>query len=149
MSEQLLRDVNIEPTKEVIAKCLGVANDAYNKFIEKLSAHDIEAEWRYYKDGNAWLGKGLYKWVTTRGTQKEKTVFWLSIWAGFFKVTIYIPEKYRVAALELPLSEDMKRMIENAKQIGKLKFFPLIFDVSSDKNFGDIFKLIDFRKSLK
>ena len=123
---QLLRDVNIEPTSTNIATGLGFANDAYVIFLEKLKEHDIELAWRYYNDGKAWLGKGLYKWTTRRETQKETTAFWLSIWEGFFKVTIYIPEKYRLDALSLPVSDNMKETIEDAKQMGKLKFFPLI-----------------------
>lgn len=146
---QLLRDSNIEPTSEVIAEGLGVANSAYVKFIEGLRSHDIQVDWRYYNDGKAWLGKALYKWTTIRGTQKEVTAFWLSIWDGFFKVSIYIPEKYRADALALSLSDEMREVIVNSKQMGKLKFFPLVFDLRSDKLFEEIYTLIDFRKTLK
>ncbi len=31
----------------------------------------------------------------------------------------------------------------------KLKFFPVIFDLTSDELFGDVYTLIDFRKSVK
>ena len=147
--QQLLRDSNIEPTNEIIAERLGSASSAYAKFIEQLQSHDIEVDWRYYKDGKAWLGRGLYKWFTKRGTQKEITTFWLSVWDGFFKVTIYIPEKHRADALNLPLDDNAKEMIENAKQVGKLKFFSLIFDLRSDEMFDEVFTLIDFRKTLK
>ena len=147
--EQLLRDPNINPKKEVIAKGLGLANSVYTGFIKKLAAYDIQLEWCYYNDGKAWLGKGLYKWLTKRGTQKEMTVFWLSVWEGFFKVTIYLPEKYRGEALSLALSDDGKAIIKDAKQMGKLKFFPLVFDVCSEKHFGDIFTLLELKKTLK
>ena len=149
MEQQLLRDANIEPTSEVIAEGLGSANGAYLSFLERLKDHDIELNWRYYNDGKSWLGKSLYKWVTKRGTKKEMTAFWLSIWEGFFKVTVYVPEKYRSEALELPLNDDTKEMIANAKQIGKLKFFPLVFDLYSDEIFDELFTIIDFRKVLK
>ena len=146
---QLLRDANIEPTSEVIAAGLGVANDAYVNFSKKLENHDIELNWRYYNDGKSWLGKGLYKWTTSRGTEKEMTAFWFSVWESFFKVTFYIPEKYRADALRLSLSDEIRQMIEEAKQMGKLKFFPLVFDLHSDALFEEIFTLIDFRKALK
>ena len=147
--KQLLRDVNIEPTRAVIAEGLGFANDAYVIFLEKLMEHDVELAWRYYNDGKAWLGKGQHKWVTSRGTLKETTAFWLSIWEGFFKVTVYIPEKYRVEALSLPLGDAMKEMIMDAKQMGKLKFFPLVFDLRLPKTFDELLAIIDFRKVLK
>lgn len=146
---QLLRDPNIEPTGDIIAQNLGEANSAYLAFKGGLEKRAIDVDWRYYKDGRAWLGKGLYRWTNTRGTQKETTAFWLSIWEGFFKVTLYIPEKVRGDALALPLSDELKDMIENSKQIGKLKFFPLIFDLNSDELFDEIYTLIDFRKMLK
>ena len=150
MSEQqLLRDPDIEPTDEVIAAALDVENSAYAAFIEGLKEHDLEIEWRYYNDGKAWLGKGLYKWTTARGTRKEVTAFWLSIYNGFFKVTIYIPEKVRAEALALPLEDGVKQIIESAKQIGKLKFFPVTFDLRSEELFKDLYTLADFRKKIK
>ena len=146
--EQLLRDPNMSPTTEIITKGLGLAGSVYTAFTEQLKSHDIYVDWRYYNDGKAWLGKGLYKRTTKRGTQKETTTFWLSVWDGYFKVTIYIPEKYRADTLNLSLNDEVKKMAEDAKQIGKLKFFPLIFELRSDKLFDEIFTLLDFRKTL-
>lgn len=148
--QQLLRNPDIQPSSDVVAKALGEANDAYLKFVNELASHDIQLEWRYYPDGKAWLAKGLYKWVGVRGGQKEKTVFWLSIWDGFFKVSIYVPEKYRADVLCLPLDDEVKRMIADSKQMGnKLKYFPLVFEVSSQEIFEAMFSLADFKKSIK
>ena len=147
--QQLLRDPSIEPTGEVIAEGLGTANSAYIRFIEELKNHDIQLDWRYYNDGKAWFGKGLYQWTTLQGTQKEITAFWLSVWDGFFRVTLYIPEKARTDALNLSLGDDIKNMIANSKKMGKLKFFPLIFDLCSDELFDDIYTLVNFRKNVK
>jgi len=147
--QQLLRDPGVEPTNETIAEGLGASYGAYVKFIEGLEKHDIQVDWRYYNDGKAWLGKGLYKWVTTRGTQKEATVFWLSIWEGFFKVSIFIPKKARADALNLSLGDEVKTMITNSEQIGKLKFFPLVFSLYSDELIDEIYTLADFRKNIK
>jgi hypothetical protein len=147
--QQLLRDPGVEPTSEIIAAGLGTANSVYTQFINRLETLGVEVEWRYYNDGKAWLGKGVYKWTTARGAQKEKTAFWLSIWEGFFKVSIFIPEKARADALGLPLGDETKKMIENSEQIGKLKFFPLVFDLSSDELFDDVYTLADFRIKIK
>ena len=148
-SQQLLRDVNIGPTREIVADGLGLANAAYTGFVKEFEDHDVQLEWHYYNDGKAWLGKGLYKWSTIRGTQKEITVFWLSIWDDFFKVTIYIPEKNRQEALNLPLNDEIIKIIKESKPMGKLKFFPLIFDLRSDDLFSEVFTVIDFKKALK
>ncbi len=148
MAEQLLRDPATEPTSESIAEGLAEANAAYLSFIEGLATRDIDLDWRYYPDGSAWLGKGLHKWTGARGGQKEVTAFWLSIWDGFFRVTIYVPEKARANALGLPLDPETREMVETAKQVGKLKFFPLVFDLRTDERFGTVYMLIDFRKTL-
>ncbi len=149
MAEQLLRNPDIEPTRDVIAEALGKANITYVKFTDSLKNHDIELGWRYYNDGKAWLGKGLYKWTGARGGQKEVTAFWLSIWNGFFKVTIYIPEKSRKEALNLPLDDKIKQMVKDSEQMGKLKFFPIVFDLCSEELLDEVYKLIDFRKMIK
>ena len=147
--QQLLRNPDISPTSEVIAAALGAAGDAYVTFVEELNSRDIQVEWRYYNDGKAWLGKALYKWTTVRGTAKEMTTCWLSVWDGFFKVSIYVPEKARANALNLPLDDEIREKIVGAKQMGKLKFFPLVFDLRSDEGFDAIYTLIEFRKTIK
>lgn len=149
-SQQLLRNPNIQPTGDVIAKALGEANDAFMKFVNELASHDIQLEWRYYTDGKAWLAKGLYKWTGVRGGQNETTVFWISIWDSFFKVTIYVPEKTRADVFSLPLDDEVKLMIANSTQMGnKLRYFPLVFYLCSDEMFASIFSLADFKKSIK
>lgn len=147
--QQLLRDPNIAPTGGIIADGLGASNSAYIRFTEELQRHGISIGWRYYNDGKAWLGKGLYQWTSSRGTQKETNLFWLSIWDGFFRVSLFIPEKAREDARLLPLGDAVREMIDKAAQMGKLKFFPLVFDLRSDQLFADMFTLIQFKKTLK
>ncbi|MBO1265906.1 DUF3788 family protein [Proteiniclasticum sp. SCR006] len=148
-SEQMLRNPEIEPSYDVIATALGEANNAYIEFIGTLASHDIHIDWRYYNDGKAWLAKGLFNWTGARGGQHETTVFWLSIWDGFFKVTIYVPEKFRSDVMNLPLNHEVKRMIDGTPQMGKLKYFPVVFDMRSNEQFAAVFLLADFRKYIK
>lgn len=147
--EQLLRNPDIEPSSDVIAKALGEANDAYVKFIKELASHDIHLEWRYYNDGKAWLAKGIFKWSGIRGGQNETTIFWLSVWDGFFKVTIFMPEKVRADVLSLPLDNEIKQTISEAQQMGKLKFFPVVFDLCSNEMLETFFMVANFKKSIK
>lgn len=149
-AQQLLRNPDIQPTDVVMAEALGDANYAYRKFVSELTRHDIHLEWRYYTDGKAWLGKGLFRWKGARGGQKEMTVFWMSIWDGFFKVSVFFPEKSRADLLDLPLEEEVKRMIADSKQMGKtLKYFPIVFNLCSDELFDAVFAIADFKKSTK
>ena len=144
--KQLLRDPDIEPSSDVIAEALGESNIAYIKFVDELASHDIHLEWRYYNDGKAWLAKGLFKWTGVRGGQNEKTVFWLSIWDGFFKVTIYVPEKSRADILSIPLGNELKQMIADLKEMGKVKYFPIVFDLCSDEMLEAVFLIADNKR---
>lgn len=81
--------------------------------------------------------------------EKRNNRFWLSIWEGFFKVTIYVPEKARADVLSLPLDNEVKLMIADSKQMEKLKYFPVVFDLCSEEQFEAVFLLVDFRKSIK
>lgn len=146
---QLLRDPDIQPSIDVISKALGGAYDTYTKFITELANHDIHLSWRYYNDGKAWLAKGLHKWTGIRGGQNETTVFWLSIWDGFFKVTFYVPEKSRADISRIQLDEEVKLMISDSRQMGKLKYFPITFDLDLDEMLKTIFLLADFKKTIK
>jgi hypothetical protein len=148
-AQQLLRDPDSEPTSELIAEGLGAANAVFVKFIDGLEEHAVGVNWSYYNDGKAWLGKAHHRWTTARGTQKEVTAFWLSIWDGFFRVSLFVPEKARADALSLTLSNKTAKMIENAKPMGKLKFFSLVFDLNSTELFDDIYTLVDFRITIR
>lgn len=144
MNEQRLRDQAIHPDDEVLAKILGASYGTYQQFIRTAADMGIFLEWRYYHDGKAWLGKGLYKWQSVRGANKEKTVFWLSVWDGFFKVSLFFPEKSRSGLNSLKVSETVRTIIDDAKPMGKLKFFPLVFEISADYQYEDIFPLMEY-----
>ncbi|MGI6105185.1 MAG: DUF3788 family protein [Raoultibacter sp.] len=148
MAQQLLRDATVKPTAEIIAEGLGAANTVYVKFLKDLNDYDISLmDWRYYNDGKAWLSKGEYKWVTTRGTNKVKPIFWLSIWEEFFKVSFLFSEKIRSELLSLPLSEETKEIINNTEPSGKtMKHLPVIFDITDKNQLDDVYVLAQFRK---
>lgn len=148
-SQQLLRNPGIHPTSDILAQALGDAYGAYEKFVRGLENHGIQLEWRYYTDGKAWLAKGLHEWTGTRGGQNRTTAFWLSVWDGFFKVTVYVPEKARADALNLPLDDECRQTIADAQQMGKLKFLPLVFELRSEDMFEAVYTLADFRKNIK
>jgi len=78
------------------------------------------------------------------------TVFWLSVWDGFFKVSVFVPEKSRADVSSLLLPDEVLRMIAEARQMGeRLKFFPVVFDLRSDEIFEGLFELAEFKKRIK
>ncbi len=146
--KQLFRDKNVKPTEQLIAESLGEGYTIYQRFVETIKNEGISLmDWRYYQDGKAWLSKGEYKWTTTRGTNKVKPIFWLSLWEGFFKVSFHFSEKVRTQLLSLPISEETKEAIYKAPTNGtKMKFFSVIFHVASDSPLNDIYQIAEFRK---
>lgn len=147
-SEALLRDPTTKPTDEIIFAGLADAASSYQAFITALKQQAITLmDWRFYSDGKAWLTKGEYKWTTSRGTEKVKPIFWLSIWKGFFKVSFNFKAETRDALLELPLTKKTKEMIQHLETNGKkMKYLGVIFDVTNEDQLEDIYILADFRK---
>lgn len=146
---QLLRDESEKPTDNIIADGLGTAADVYFKCIDELKQMDITLmDWRYYNDGKAWLSKGEYKWVTKRGTNKVKPIFWLSIWEDFFKVSFLFSGKIRDELLALSISEETKEIISNTVEMGKtMRYLPIIIDVDKVSQLEDVYTLANFRKA--
>lgn len=147
---QLLRDPGIEPTSEVIAAGLGAAYKPYTKFVCELEElYGITLmDWRFYNDGKAWLSKGEYKWTTSRGANKVKPIFWLSIWEGFFKVSFFFSVSVLDELQSLPISDETKEIIRNANPMGKtMRFIPLVMDIESNRQLGDIYTIAEFRKN--
>lgn len=147
-AQQLLCDVNIKPTAEIIADGLGATNSTYTRFLGELEEYNISLmDWRYYNDGKAWLSKGEYKWTTARGTNKAKPIFWLSIWQEAFRVSFFFSEKLRAELLSLPVSESAKEVINNTEPNGKtMRFLSIILNVTDDSQLNDVYVLAQFRK---
>lgn len=138
-AEQALRDESVLPDAAVIGAALGEAGGVYSGFMDAVTAPplNLDLEWRYYKDGKAWLCKI---------THKKKTVCWLSIWHGFFKVGFYFSAKTAPAVEALPIDPDVISGFRASEPIGRL--LPLSFDVSSARQLPDLLTVTTLKKSL-
>ena len=137
MATQLLREPEIFPAKKVLEHVLG---DVYNVLeeLETMLTQDdfaLTFDWHYYKDSTSWLCKVSYK---------KKTVFWLSVWEGFFKTSFFFLERHLEGLAALQLNEN-NFTIE--KQWGKM--IPLLFNINNKKQFSDLLKVIEFKKKAK
>lgn len=140
MEKSPLNDPNIYPDEGVLADVLGTTNPVFEEFTAEISAEPLmlSSEWRYYRDGHAWL---------CRVSFKKKTVFWLSVWSGYFKTTFYFTEKTGAGISELGISDELLEQFQNNPLIGKLK--PLTITVRHQKQLDDIFKVAAYKKELK
>ena len=80
-----LRDESVYPDEQLLKSILGRSYDAYCELLKLYDDNEMEIEWRYYKDGKAWLCKVQIK---------KRTIVWMSAWKGYMQATIYFPEKY-------------------------------------------------------
>ncbi|MDR2897539.1 MAG: DUF3788 domain-containing protein [Spirochaetaceae bacterium] len=140
MAEQLLKDVDLFPDDGVLENALGGVFPVYEEFMKTITGeeHSLLPEWRYYNDGKAWLCKIQYK---------KKTVVWLSVWEGHFRLSFFFTEKNGQDIAELDIDDGLKRAFFQSKTVGKLK--PLILEISRMEQLSDALTITAFKKKLK
>ncbi len=136
MGIQLLKDPDVSPTAEVLEKVLGKKYPVFKEFMNTAESEDFKfnPEWRYYKDGKAWLCKITFK---------KKTVVWLSVWSDCFKVAFYFTEKSGGGIPGLKINDTIKKDYINHKPIGKLK--PLVVEIRMKSQLCDINTLLKYK----
>ena len=140
MEVQLLREPEIFPSKEVLKDILGKVYDVLENLETQLTQGEsaLTFEWHYYKDGKSWLCKVCHK---------KKTVFWLSIWNGFFKTTFFFLERHLESIAALDISEQIKEDFCRTKTVGKL--LPMLISIDRQEQLSDLLKVIEFKKKAK
>ncbi len=131
----LLNEPEIFPTSEVLKETL---KESYAVF-EELSAVLIEQgtalDWKYYNDGKAWLCKV---------SCKKKTVFWLSVWEGYFRTSFFFVERHLEGIMALDIDSTHYTL---EKVCGKM--IPLIFNISKKEQLSDLLKMVEYKKICK
>jgi hypothetical protein len=122
-------EINLKQSFEAYTKLMNFLTNEPNRFLP---------EWRFYKDGNAWLCKV---------TNKKKTVCWVSVWDGYFKAGFYFTEKNKTGIDKLPIRESIKADFYQNKPIGKL--LPLSFTIKRSDELADLKTVIQYKNSLK
>lgn len=136
----LLRDKRIEPTASVLEDALGPALfGVYQQFTHTSSeTFQLEAVWKYYNDGKAWLCKL---------SSGKKTICWLSVFPQMFQLSFFFTEKNRHQVMQLEIDPIIKQQFQEAKPIGKL--IPLVIAVGQGEQLKDVEVIIAFKKQLK
>ena len=133
-----LRDESVFPDENVLKIILGNSFEAYSELLKLFDDNELIREWRYYKDGKAWLCKAQ---------KKKKTIVWMSAWKGFMQATIYIPARLIEKVYELPISQDTISKIQNTKNVGKSK--PCIFEVRTTEILKDFSVVMQYKIDAK
>jgi hypothetical protein len=140
MDKPLLKDPTVPPSPEVLKNVLGAGYQVYEKMLEAITGdpYGLVTEWRYYNDGKAWLCKALYK---------KKTVFWLSVWDGFFETAFYFAERDIRGIHELEIDDSIKEKLKKTEPVGKLH--PVVLVIDTAGKISDLLKIIEYKKGLK
>lgn len=133
-----LTDESVYPDQKVIRDALGNSYPGYEALLELFAAHGLSHEWRYYRDGKAWLCKV---------TLKKKTIVWVSMWDDHVKATIYVPEKYAERLEALALSAETKARLEGAGNAGKSR--ACTFVIRSGEDITDFSLVMTLKTELK
>jgi len=144
-----LREPEETPTSKVLEQTLGDSYAAYEAFQDALPNLEMEQEWQWYTPHKAWFAKGQHWWTTPRGARKEKNLYWLYVYEGYFSVAVWFKEKNRTEVLMADVSEKTIQLIRNAKTMGKLPTFPVVFDITTVEPLADIYALLDCKKRLE
>ena len=140
MDKPLLNDPAVPPSPEVLKNALGASYKVYEKTLAAITGepYGLVPEWRYYNDGKAWLCKMVFK---------KKTIFWLSVWDGFFKAGFYFVERHCQGIHELEIDDRIRQELKKAKPFGTL--YPVSMSITRPDQIPDLLKLIDYKKKLK
>ena len=140
MDVQLLREQEIYPSEDVLKGVLGQVYDVWTEFETQVTQGELALtlEWNYYRDAKSWLCKVCHK---------KKTVFWLSVWEGFFKAGFTFTEKHLKGIADLDISEQIKEDFCRAKPFGKL--LPMGINIDRREQIADVLKVVKFKKEWK
>lgn len=133
-----LKDADIYPDDEILKTILGRAYAAYRALLDLFETNAMTHEWRYYRDGNAWLCKVQ---------KKKRTIIWMSVWKGFVKATIYFPDRFMESVYSLAVSDATKENLKEAAAVGKSN--TCVFTIRNKKILKDFEEVMQFKISAK
>ncbi|MBK8477808.1 MAG: DUF3788 family protein [Opitutaceae bacterium] len=138
--EKLLTSPDLDLNADNLKNELGRWFSIYETLTETLSTppYDISPEWRFYRDGGAWICKM---------TRKEKTVFWISVWKQFLNCGFYFTQRSGDGISDLSIDQSLKSSYANATPVGKL--FPLIINLTAKKQLDDLYTVVSYKISQK
>jgi hypothetical protein len=139
MTTPILTDPKVFPSQRVLARHLGKRAPLWESFTGMVASEhpDLAVEWQYYRDGSRWLCKV---------NRKKKTMCWISVWPGFFKVTFYLGSKNDAAVANAKIDPRLKRAF--LQQKGRTTFRPLMVEVKTKAALKDVGELLRLKKRL-
>jgi hypothetical protein len=140
MTVTVLSDKDVYPSDEVIFRIIGDKRPVWEKIMDYTVKNYPASvpEWRYYNDGKQWLFKLQLK---------KKTIFWIGLVSGTFRITFYLGGNAESLISGSTLSEGIRKEFLSKDQSGH--FHPVTITIRDESDLDDIFKLIDLKTRQK
>ncbi len=140
MDKPILSNPEIFPNDQELTRHLKETKYIWDDFLTTISSDhpDFDVTWKYYKDGGNWLCKVQ---------RKTKTICWISIWEGIFKVTFYFGDKAESMLIRSALAAEYLKQYLNGKRYGKIR--AITIDVTLQDHLTPIYQLIEVKLKLK
>jgi hypothetical protein len=119
--EPVLCDENTYPDKDVTDTILGEAGVLWASFFDFIhSDHpDFQEEWNFYRDGGRWLLKIV---------RKKRTICWVSVLKGAFRVTFYFSDKALEAISGSGIPLELKEQFRDGRRYGKIRALTILME---------------------
>jgi hypothetical protein len=136
MEPLILTDKTITPNDELVFSIIGENRVHWQKLISIVKAKypDAQEQWNYYNDGKCWLFRMI---------RKKKTLFWIGILEGTFRITFYFGDKAEPIIEMSDLPDNMKEDFKNGKRFGKIRAISM--RVQHAENIENAIKLVNIR----
>jgi len=140
MEQLVLTNKDEFPTEEIIFSHIGRTKTHWIIIFEHIHNNypEFSEEWRYYKDGNSWLLKV---------TRKSKTICWVSVVKGKFKMTFYFTDRAEPVIIDSTISNELKEQFKNGKYFNKIRGLTITFSSKKDVEYAKT--LIDIKLNVK
>jgi hypothetical protein len=125
MEPLVLIDKTVNPTDDLIFSMIGENRVHWQKLITSIHNKypDSLGQWNYYNDGKNWLFRII---------RKKKTIFWIGILRGTFRITFYFGDKAESLIENSDLPANMKDDFKTGKRYGKIRALSIRVEKDSD-----------------
>ena len=136
----VLSDRNMVPDDNLIFSHIGGMKPVWIAIMDHVRDNykDTHGEWRYYNDGKQWLFKMQ---------QKKKTLFWIAILEGTFRITFYFGKKAEPVIEAGNLPQKIKDDFRTSKQYGLIKAVSI--KITGKTDFETVKELISIKQKMK
>lgn len=140
MEALLLKDPMVIPNDDLVFSIIGDKSILWRRIISYLHENhkDISEVWRFYNDGKCWLFRTL---------KKKKTIFWVGIIDGTFRVSFYLGGKAEPLIAKSDLPERIKNEFINDKN--NSMFRSITIKMGKGEDAENVIKLIEIKLKLK